>query len=137
MRPHTLYIVLLSSVELAACATFRPPEISYDDEPKPAVFQGEPPRPVEVVEIPKPLPLPGQLKAVPGGKTLGPEPKNPTDRVAKANEAARVQPTRNGYINAVQVYPTRPALCTRSIPPPDRLRISPYRKASSSSGRDP
>jgi P-type conjugative transfer protein TrbG len=105
MRPHTLYIVLLSSVGLAACATFRPPEIGYDDDPKPAVFQGEPPRPVEVVEIPKPLPLPGQLKAVPGGKALGPEPKNPTDRVAKANEAARVQPTRNGYINAVQVYP--------------------------------
>jgi P-type conjugative transfer protein TrbG len=25
--------------------------------------------------------------------------------VAKANEAARVQPSRNGYINAVQVYP--------------------------------
>src|SRR5262249_49083862 len=47
----------------------------------------------------------GQLKAVPGGKALGPEPKDPTDRVAKANEAARVQPTRNGYINAVQVYP--------------------------------
>jgi type IV secretion system protein TrbG len=105
MRPHTLYIVLLTSVGLGACATFRPPEISYDDDPKPAVFHGEPPRPVEVVEIPKPLPLPGQLKAVPGGKALGPEPKNPTDRVAKANEAARVQPTRNGYINAVQVYP--------------------------------
>jgi P-type conjugative transfer protein TrbG len=105
MRPHTLYIVLLSSVALSACATFRPPEISYDDDPQPALFQGESPRPVEVVEIPKPLPLPGQLKAVPGGKALGPEPKNPTDRVAKANEAARVQPTRNGYINAVQVYP--------------------------------
>jgi type IV secretion system protein TrbG len=105
MRPHAFYMVLLSSVGLAACATFRPAEISYDDDPKPAVFRGEPPRPVEVVEIPKPLPLPGQLKAVPGGKALGPEPKNPTDRVAKANEAARVQPTRNGYINAVQVYP--------------------------------
>ena len=105
MRPHTLYIVLLSSVGLTACATFRPPEISYDDDPQPALFQGEAPRPVEVVEIPKPLPLPGQLKAVPGGKVLGPEQKNPTDRVAKANEAARVQPTRNGYINAVQVYP--------------------------------
>ena len=105
MRLHTLYIALLASVALTACATFRPPEISYDDDPKPAVFQGEPPRPVEVVEIPKPLPLPGQLKAMPGGRALGPEPKNPTDRVAKANEAARVQPTRNGYINAVQVYP--------------------------------
>src|SRR5256886_14401556 len=67
--------------------------------------ESEPPRPGEVVETPKPLPLPGQLKAVPSGKVLGPEPKNPTDRVAKANDAARVQPTRNGYINAVQAYP--------------------------------
>jgi type IV secretion system protein VirB9 len=105
MRLYTLYLVLLSSVALTACATFKPPEISYDDDPTPAVFQGEPPKPVEVVEIPKPLPLPGQLKPLPGVRPLGPEPKNPADRVAKANEAARVQPTRNGYINAVQVYP--------------------------------
>lgn len=105
MHLRTLYIVLLSSATLTACATFKPPEISYDDDAKPAVFQGEPPKPVEVVEIPKPLPLPGQLKPVPGAKLLGPEPKNPTDRVAKANEAARMQPTRNGYLNAVQVYP--------------------------------
>jgi type IV secretory pathway VirB9-like protein len=34
-----------------------------------------------------------------------PEPKDPAVRVATANEAARVQPTRDGYINAVQVYP--------------------------------
>jgi type IV secretion system protein VirB9 len=105
MRLHTLSTVLLSSVALAACATFKPPEISYDDDPQPALFQGESPRPVEVVEIPRPLPLPGQLKAVPGAKPSGPEPKDPTERVAKANEAARVQPTRNGYLNAVQVYP--------------------------------
>jgi hypothetical protein len=71
MRLHTVSAVLMSSVALAACATFKPPEISYDDDPRPAVFQGELPRPVEVVEIPKPLPLPGQLKAVPGGKALG------------------------------------------------------------------
>src|SRR5262249_6690308 len=45
------------------------------------------------------------LKGPPGAKPTAPEPKNPTDRVAKANEAARVQPTRSGYINAVQVYP--------------------------------
>ena len=105
MRLHILYTVILSSVALAACATFKPPEISYDDDPRPALFQSDPPKPVEVVEIPKPLPLPGQLKAVPGAKPSGPEPKDPTDRVAKANEAARVQPTRNGCINAVQVYP--------------------------------
>jgi type IV secretion system protein VirB9 len=36
---------------------------------------------------------------------MGPEPKNPAERVDRANEAARVQPTRGGYINAIQVYP--------------------------------
>src|SRR5262249_45146396 len=105
MRLRILHIISLSCLALSACATFKPPEISYDDDPTPALFQGEPPRPVEVVEIPKPLPLPGQLKGLPGAKPTAPEPKNPTDRVAKANEAARVQPTRSGYINAVQVYP--------------------------------
>jgi type IV secretion system protein TrbG len=116
---HSIHRPLVVSCA-RGCATFKPPEISYDDDPRPALFQSDPPKLVEVVEIPKPLPLPGQLKAVPGAKPSGPEPKDPTDRVAKANEAARVQPTRNSYINAVQVYPTRPAPCTRSIPPPDR-----------------
>lgn len=36
---------------------------------------------------------------------LAPEPKDTAVRVATANEAARVQPTRDGYINAMQVYP--------------------------------
>jgi type IV secretory pathway VirB9-like protein len=40
----------------------------------------------------------------PAGKPV-PEPKDPAVRVATANEVARVQPTRDGYINAVQVYP--------------------------------
>lgn len=101
----SICVASLSAVSLTACSTFKPPEISYDDDPKPAIFQGEPPKPVQIVEIPKPLPLPGQLKPLPGARLIGPEPKNPTERVAKANEAARVQPTRSGYINAVQVYP--------------------------------
>lgn len=105
MRRRTLYILLLSSAAQAACSTFKPPEISYDDDPKPAVFLADPPKPVQVVEIPKPLPLPGQLKPLPAATHGAPEPKDPAERVAKANEAARVQPTRGGYINAVQVYP--------------------------------
>lgn len=105
MRLRTLYMLLLSSVAPVACSTFKPPEISYDDDPKPAVFLADPPKPVQVVEIPKPLPLPGQLKPLPAATPGAPEPKDPAERVAKANEAARVQPTRGGYINAVQVYP--------------------------------
>jgi type IV secretion system protein TrbG len=59
---------------------------------------------VEVVEIPKLLPLPGQLKRQPDIRST-PEPRDPKQRVDLANAAARVQPTRSGYINAVQVYP--------------------------------
>jgi P-type conjugative transfer protein TrbG len=56
------------------------------------------------VEVPKPLPLPGQLKPLPLHRSA-PEPRDPKQRVDMANAAARVQPTRRGYINAVQVYP--------------------------------
>ena len=34
-----------------------------------------------------------------------PEPTDPTARVNQANAAARVQPVRDGFINAMQVYP--------------------------------
>ncbi|MGO9719408.1 MAG: P-type conjugative transfer protein TrbG [Methylocella sp.] len=97
-------VILLASGSLAACATFKPPAIDYDNDIAPAVLAGDPPKPVKVVALPTPLPLPGQLKPLPAGHPL-PEAKDPAERVAKANEAARVQPSRNGYINAVQIYP--------------------------------
>ena len=59
---------------------------------------------MQVVEVPKLLPLPGQLKPLPGSRSP-PEPRDPRQRVDLANAAARVQPTRRGYLNAVQVYP--------------------------------
>jgi type IV secretion system protein VirB9 len=68
------------------------------------VLLADPPAQVEVVELPKPLPLPGQLKPLPRGKP-SPEAADPAVRVNQANAAARVQPARNGFINAVQVYP--------------------------------
>ena len=65
----------------------------------------DPPKPVEIVQLPQPLPLPGQLKPIPAARTAPPEAADPRVRVDQANGAARVQPTRAGYINAVQVYP--------------------------------
>lgn len=97
-------ILLIAGLALASCTVpFKPPDISYDDA-APAVLTTDPPRPVEIVELPKPLPLPGQLKPLPGIKAP-PEPKDPKQRVTQANAAARVQPVRDGFINAVQVYP--------------------------------
>ena len=105
MRTLPLATLLLASVSLGACSMWKPPEISYDDTPRQAVLEPNPPKSVQVVELPKPLPLPGQLKPRPKGKTAPPEPADPRMRVEQANGAARVQPTRAGYINAVQVYP--------------------------------
>ena len=102
--------VLLLSVSMVAGCTIplkSPPQISYDDDAQPAVQLADPPKPIEIVEMPKLLPLPGQLKPLHGVKSK-PESGDPRQRVEKANAAARVQPTRNGYINAVQVYPFAP-----------------------------
>ncbi len=105
MRPRSLLHIIFVTVPVAGCANqWKPPQISYDD-PEPAVLQADPPKPIQVVEVAKPLPLPGQLKPLPGKASSKLEPKDPKERVAKANDAARVQPTRHGYLNAVQVYP--------------------------------
>jgi type IV secretion system protein VirB9 len=105
MRARSLAILLLASTSLGACSTWTPPKITYDDTPREAVLTPDPPKPVEIVELPQPLPLPGQLKPIPSATTAPPEAANPLTRVDQANRAARVQPTRAGYINAVQVYP--------------------------------
>jgi type IV secretion system protein VirB9 len=109
MRQIPLSLALLASVSLAACSTtnWTPPEIAYDDTvpPTPAVLAADPPRPIEIVQVPTPLPLPGQLQRVPPARSQAPEPTDPRARVEAANSAARVQPFRSGYFNAVQVYP--------------------------------
>ncbi len=101
-----LVLALAAALPLVACDD-KPPRISYD-EPKPATLQPEPPKPVEIIAVPEPLPLPGQLKRLPSGahaRKLGPEPRDPARRVQLANAAAAMNPTRAGYVNAIQVYP--------------------------------
>ncbi|WP_105384293.1 P-type conjugative transfer protein TrbG [Neorhizobium alkalisoli] len=103
-RTMILAVTLMSATTLVGCAKkYIPPEIDYDDA-APAVLETDPVAPVKVVEVPKTLPLPGQLKPVDGGKAK-PEPADPKARISAANEAARMQPVRDGFINAVQVYP--------------------------------
>jgi len=100
--------LLVSASALAGCATTsaKPPAIAYDDPPAEIAATPAPelPRAVEVVTIPKPLPLPGQLKPV-TNTPRAPEPSDPRQRVGAANAAARVQPVRDGFLNAIQQYP--------------------------------
>ena len=103
----TSSIGLLLSLTLAGCSASAPPQISYDDVAVPATLEKEPKKALKVVSIPKVLPLPGQLKPVSDKKTSDEkaEAAEPTQRVNQANAAARVEPVKDGFINAVQVYP--------------------------------
>lgn len=108
MTRVAILLLAVSALALAACASkgTPPPDISYDsDDFVPAAVEPEPSKPVQIVTIPEPLPLPGQLKPVPGGKPVAPDKRTPTARVDDANKAARLEPTKDGYVNAVQVYP--------------------------------
>lgn len=99
-----LPLLLFATSALAGCAAHHPPpRISYDD-PQPAVLQQDTPAPVQIVEMPEPLPLPGQLKPVEEGPRP-PEEADPENRVETANAAARIEPVKDGFINAMQVYP--------------------------------
>ena len=96
--------LLMSVTALGGCAhKFIPPDINYDSAER-AKLAVDPPPPIKIVELPKLLPLPGQLKPLVNGKPV-PEAADPAVRVNQANAAARIQPVRNGFINAVQVYP--------------------------------
>jgi type IV secretion system protein VirB9 len=56
----------------------------------------------------RPLHVPPPWTPTRGGKKGDKEANAPADRIATANDAARVEPRRGGYFNAVQVFPYSP-----------------------------
>ena len=102
-RLSFLLLVSVALPGLSACAALRPESALAAEAP--ALLQPDPPVRLAVVQIPRPLPLPGQLKPVARRPTLPADPRVPAARVAAANAAARVEPSQYSYINAVQVYP--------------------------------
>jgi len=102
------YAFVLTLAALSGCATqSKPPPIISLDEPVQAQLLPEPPVPIEIVAVPEVLPIPSQLKPVPDVEETKPasEPVDEKLRVSRANIEARVAPTREGYINAIQVWP--------------------------------
>jgi type IV secretion system protein TrbG len=129
MNTHFPKSVLpLAVLALAGCATQGkpPPPISLDE---PVAVAGqplpEPPKPIEVVEVPKPLPLPEQLKALPteSDAKVAPEPVDEKVRVSRANVEARVAPTREGYVNAIQVWPYTDGALYQVYASPGRVTV--------------
>ena len=92
----------------AGCATrVKVPEIPILDSPafKAAKREPDPKPPVNTSRCRKPLPLPGQLKPVPKTDEKTKDEGSPKERIAGAHDAARIEPAKDGYINAIQVYP--------------------------------
>jgi type IV secretion system protein TrbG len=102
------YLVLTVSVFALAACTSQAKLNSFADEPfVEAKVIDDPDVPVKVVELPKPLPLPGQLKKLQGkkkGEAIE-EIDDPLMRVDDANAKAMKEPVKAGYVNAIQVYP--------------------------------
>lgn len=114
----------VSALTLAACAAkgTPPPEITYDTgDFVLAAVEPEPPRPVEIVAVPEPLPLPGQLKPAPKDEPDPTDERPPETRVDEANAAARLEPTEDGYINSVQVYPFTKGALYRVYAAPEQV----------------
>lgn len=119
-------ILLASSVLFSGCASQGkpPPSISLD-EPVQAQPLPEQPAPVEVVAVPEPLALPAQLKPLPEADMApaAPEPADEKVRVARANAEARIAPTREGYVNAIQVWPFTDGALYQVYAAPGRVTV--------------
>ncbi|WFU58316.1 P-type conjugative transfer protein TrbG [Bradyrhizobium pachyrhizi] len=102
-RRAFLFALLSCSSALGGCATYIPPEISYDAEVPPL-----PAPPVSLDDRPRPLHVPPLWKPALGGKSGGKEEPEPVSRVETANSAARVEPRKRGYFNAAQIYAFSP-----------------------------
>jgi len=94
----TIPITLTACLLLSACATYTPPEIDYDSDvpslpaPPPPVVE----EPLRAIHTPPPW-TPSR-----GGDA---DAATAEARVINANAAARVEPRREGYYNAIQVFP--------------------------------
>ncbi len=124
-RTYALPLIL---VALAGCATqVKPPPVFPLDGPVAAQRLPDPPKPIEVVEVSKPLPLPEQLKPLSppsAGQGLGAaEPADEKLRVSRANEEARIAPTREGYVNAIQVWPYADGALYQVYASPGRVTV--------------
>lgn len=120
-----LILPVLMAGMLSACAgqPKQPPVIAYDSSDfRAATVEPEPPLPVQIVEKPVPLPLPGQLQPLPTAPTgVTADNRPPTQRVTDANKAATLEPTRSGYLNAMQVYPYTEGALYRLYAAPERV----------------
>ena len=127
MKPSLHISVLVSLLAaITGCATQgKPPPAITLDEPVAAQVLPELPKPIEVVAVPEPLPLPAQMKPLPmqAEDKAVPESNDEKVRVSRANQEARMAPTREGYVNAIQVWPFTDGALYQVYASPGRVTV--------------
>lgn len=94
-------VVLLPVVFELACSSRQTPPTRYVR----AAPAPEPVRPPAVIQVPTPMPLPGQLQRLPTLTHLRRVDKRPPSEVVDdANRKAAMGPSRDGYFNAIMTY---------------------------------
>ena len=113
-------LVLMMAVAVTACATHQVTEPALD-EATPATRLPDPPKPVEIVEVPQLFSLPGQLKNLSPGAPEPSETLDPLKRITQANESARIQPAGANFVNATQVWPYTPDALYQVYTSPEKI----------------
>lgn len=127
IRSYALPLAMVAALAtITGCATHGkpPPTITLDD-PVAAQLLPDAPKPIEVVTLSEPLPLPAQLKSLStdAETKVAPESIDERVRVARANLEARVAPSREGYVNAIQVWPYADGALYQVYTSPGRVTV--------------
>ena len=114
--------ILLATSALAlttACATTEHEPIDASAFVAATPVEDETDYPVEIVETAIPLPLPGQMMPVGASitanadgsvtrtytRTVSAQPVSPAEAIQQGRSSALIEPSVDGYVNAIQVYP--------------------------------
>lgn len=91
---------------LTACSG-KQPDFKYDTvKYQPAQREEKPDLPIRIVEVAKPVAMPGQFKPLPDKADKPEETKtSPHKVISAAHKRSKVMPSTNGYLNAIQTYP--------------------------------
>jgi len=103
MKTHASIMILAAA--LTGCATLE--DAPYTDEAYLEAIEvvEDAALPIEIVEVAQPLPLPGQMRPLPTGEEDDRLALSPAEAIDQGSSEARVEPSLDGYMNAVQVYP--------------------------------
>ncbi|MBI1392401.1 MAG: P-type conjugative transfer protein TrbG [Alphaproteobacteria bacterium] len=100
--------ILLATSTLAltaACATTELDPIESSAFVAATPIEEDTDYPVEIVETAVPLPLPGQMMKIATDDDDAPPAVSPAEAIREGRTSALIEPSVDGYVNAIQVYP--------------------------------